>query len=148
VPDGVRDAVDLGCGTGVLAAALAARHPGLRVRATDQSAASVASARATVAANGLAGRVTVVREDAAAGVPDAAVDLVVCNPPFHLGPAVVPVVAERLFRAAARVLRPGGELWTVYNSPLGHRAALRRVVGPTRQVARDPRFTVTVSTRG
>jgi 16S rRNA (guanine1207-N2)-methyltransferase len=81
-------------------------------------------------------------------VPDAAVDLVVCNPPFHLGPAVVPVVAERLFRAAARVLRPGGELWTVYNSPLGHRAALRRVVGPTRQVARDPRFTVTVSTRG
>ena len=59
----------------------------------------------------------------------------------------MPAVAARLFRGAARVLRPGGELWTVYNTPLGHRMSLSRVVGPTRVVSRTPKFTVTVSTR-
>ena len=146
VPDATT-ALDLGCGTGVLAAALATARPGLTVLASDQSAAACASAAATMAANGLADRVVVSRDDAAAGVADAGVDLVVCNPPFHLGAAVHSAAAERLFAAAARVLRPGGELWCVYNSHLPHRDALRRIVGPTRQVTRDPTFTVTASTR-
>jgi 16S rRNA (guanine1207-N2)-methyltransferase len=146
VPDAA-GAVDLGCGTGLLAVALAAARPGLTVLATDQSAAAVASARATVAANGLADRITVTRDDAASAVPDGSVDLVVCNPPFHLGVAVHAAAAERVFAAAGRVLRPGGELWCVYNSHLPHRDALRRLVGPTRQVSRDPVFTVTAATR-
>jgi 16S rRNA (guanine1207-N2)-methyltransferase len=139
-------ALDLGCGTGVLAAALARARPELDVLATDQSAAAVASARATAAANGLGERITVIRDDAAAQVADHSVDLVVCNPPFHLGAAVVNAAADRLFAAAGRVLRPGGELWTVFNSPLPHPVALRRLVGPTRVVDRDRRFSVAVST--
>jgi 16S rRNA (guanine1207-N2)-methyltransferase len=145
-PD-ARTALDLGCGTGVLAAALARARPGLTVLATDQSAAAVASARATAAANGLAGRIHVKRDDAAGGEPAGSVDLVVCNPPFHLGPAVVTGAAERLFAAAGRVLRPGGELWCVWNSSLPHRGALRRLVGPTGTVSGDRRFVVTRSTR-
>jgi 16S rRNA (guanine1207-N2)-methyltransferase len=141
-----RTAVDLGCGTGVLAAVLARSRPELTVTATDQSAAAVASARATLERAGL-DRVRVTRDDAAAGLPDASADLVVCNPPFHLGAAVVTAAADRLFAAAARVLRPGGELWAVWNNRLPHRAALRRLVGPTRVAAHDRRFTVSVSTR-
>jgi 16S rRNA (guanine1207-N2)-methyltransferase len=140
-------ALDLGCGTGVLAAALATARPELVVLAGDQSAAAVASTTATAAANGLAGRIRASRDDAAAGVPDGSVDLVVCNPPFHLGTSVVTGAADRLFAAAARVLRPGGELWTVYNNRLPHRAALRRLVGPTRVVDAGRQFTVTVSIR-
>ncbi|MGK5112574.1 MULTISPECIES: class I SAM-dependent methyltransferase [unclassified Geodermatophilus] len=140
-------ALDLGCGTGVLATALARARPGLTVLASDQSAAAVASAAATAAANGVADRVRVARDDAASTVADGSVDLVVCNPPFHLGAAVVTGAADPLFAAAARVLRPGGELWTVYNNQLPHKAALRRLVGPTRVAASDRRFTVTVSTR-
>ena len=140
-------ALDLGCGTGVLAAALATARPGLRVLATDQSAAAVASAQATAAANGLSDRVTVTRDDAGGSIAAGSVDLVVCNPPFHSGVAVDETVAHRLFEGAARALRPGGELWCVYNSHLPHRQALTRLVGPTRQVARDPAFTVTASTR-
>ena len=146
VPDAAT-ALDLGCGTGVLAAALAMARPGLAVHAVDQSAAAVASTLATVAANGLTGRVAVVRDDAAASLPEGSVDLVVCNPPFHSGTTVSDTLAERLFAGAARVLRPGGELWCVFNSHLPHRDALRRIVGPTRQVTRDPTFTVTASTR-
>jgi 16S rRNA (guanine1207-N2)-methyltransferase len=146
VPDATT-ALDLGSGSGVLAVALAAARAGLTVVAADQSAAAVASAAATVAANGLGDRVRVVRDDAAGSLPDGSVDLVVCNPPFHQGAAVSETLAERLFTGAARVLRPGGELWCVYNSHLPHRDALRRIVGPTRQVTRDPSFTITASTR-
>jgi 16S rRNA (guanine1207-N2)-methyltransferase len=140
-------ALDLGCGTGVLAAVLARSRPGLAVLAVDQSAAAVASATATAAVNGLGDRIRVTRDDAAVSIPDGSVDLVACNPPFHLGAAVVTTAADRLFAAAGRVLRPGGELWTVYNSALRHKPTLTRLVGPTHVVDRTPKFTVTVSTR-
>jgi 16S rRNA (guanine1207-N2)-methyltransferase len=140
-------ALDLGCGTGVLAAALARSRPELTVLAVDQSAAAVASATATAAANNLADRIRVVRDDAAASVPDGSIDLVVCNPPFHVGAAVITTAADRLFAAAARVLRPGGELWTVYNGPLRYKPVLSRLVGPTKVAVATPKFTVTVSTR-
>ena len=48
---GVRHAVDLGCGTGILAAMYARSHPDARVTATDRSAAAVESARETARAN-------------------------------------------------------------------------------------------------
>jgi 16S rRNA (guanine1207-N2)-methyltransferase len=88
-----------------------------------------------------------VRDDAGDSLAAGSVDLVVCNPPFHVGAAVVTTAADRLFAAAARVLRPGGELWTVYNSALRYKPELSRTVGPTRVVAQTPKFTVTVSTR-
>lgn len=140
-------AVDLGCGTGVLAVTLARLRPGLSVVATDESAAAVASARATVDANGVGDRARVTRAVGADDLPDTTADVVLLNPPFHTGATVAPAVAHALFADAARVLRPGGELWAVWNSHLRYRPALERVVGPTRQVGRDPKFTVTVSTR-
>jgi 16S rRNA (guanine1207-N2)-methyltransferase len=140
-------AIDLGCGTGVIAAALAKARPGIAVLATDQSAGAVASARATMTANGLADRVTVVRDDALSARPDASAELILLNPPFHIGAAVHAGAALKLFEDAARVLEPGGELWTVWNSHLAYKAALSRLVGPTRQVARNVKFTVTASTR-
>ncbi|ERK70543.1 methyltransferase small domain protein, partial [Leifsonia aquatica ATCC 14665] len=106
-----------------------------------------ASARATATANHVAERVTVVRDDGLASQPDASTELVVLNPPFHIGGAVHTGVAHRMFADAARVLAPGGELWTVWNSHLGYRPALERVVGPTRQIARSNKFTVTASRR-
>ena len=140
------NAIDLGCGTGVLAAALAQRRPGLRVLATDQSAAAVASAAATMRANGVADRVRVLRDDALSMQPDGSAELIVLNPPFHIGSSVHAGIALKLFEDAARVLRPGGELWTVWNTHLGYRPALARIVGQTHQVGRNTKFTVTVST--
>ncbi len=144
VPD-ARTAIDLGCGSGILAASLAMRRPGLRVLASDQSWAAVASARATAEANRLADRMTVVRDLGLESQPDASADLVALNPPFHSGTEVQTGLAGGLFADARRVLAPGGELWTVFNSSLAYRPALSRVVGPTREVARNAKFTVTAS---
>jgi len=148
VLDGVPEfdtAIDLGSGTGILAAQLARTHPAARVIASDRSAAAVESARLTMAANGLP--VEVVRDDALSAQPDASADLIVLNPPFHTGGAVHSGLATNLFAAAARVLRPGGELWAVWNSHLAYKDALRSIVGETREIVRTAKFTVTASAR-
>lgn len=143
----VRHAVDLGCGTGILAAMYARSHPDARVTATDRSAAAVESARDTARANGLDAQINVLRDDAMSTLPDAGAGLVLLNPPFHLGAAVHAGAGLKLVEAAARVLAPGGELWTVFNSHLHYRPALERLVGPTREVGRNAKFTVTASVR-
>ncbi|WP_426996009.1 class I SAM-dependent methyltransferase [Pseudarthrobacter sp. N5] len=143
----VRHAVDLGCGTGIIAAMYARRYPDAVVTATDQSAAAVESALGTAKANGLEGRISVLQDDAMGSVPAGSADLVLLNPPFHLGSSVHAGAGIKMFGAAARVLAPGGELWTVFNSHLHYLPALERLVGPTVVLGRNPKFTVTISTK-
>jgi len=142
-----RHAVDLGCGTGILAAMYARQFPGSAVTASDQSAAAVQSALATARANGLADRISVLQDDALSTFADGAVDTVLLNPPFHIGAGVHAGAGLKMIEAAGRVLAPGGELWTVFNRHLDYLPALERHVGPTVVEGRNPKFTVTRSTR-
>lgn len=143
---GATSAVDLGSGSGILALTLARDRPNVEVTATDVSARAVGAATFNARLNKLR-NVTVLQDDAGASIPDSSADLVLLNPPFHSGSTVHTGVASKLFAAAARILKPGGELWTVYNSHLGYRAELERTVGPTREVSRNPKFTVTATER-
>lgn len=155
-------AVDLGCGNGLLTAYLTLALPGARVIASDDDLDAVLSTRATLDAlasqaardgSAPAGgadvdgpapapRVEVMWDDALSRHADHSADLVLLNPPFHDGTAIDATLVHGLLDAAARVLRPGGELWMVHNSHLRYRAELERRVGPARQRARDRRFTV------
>lgn len=139
-------AVDLGCGNGTIAAWLALR--GVRVTAVDESRAACASTAATAEANGVADLVDVRRADGLEDIAAGSRELIVCNPPFHVGTAKDSSVALAMIRDAGRVLRPGGELWLVFNAHLPYLPALRRHVGGTEIVARDPKFIVTRSVRG
>ena len=98
--------VDLGCGTGVLSVAAARARPDTHVLAIDESWAAVRSARATAAANALAGRITVEQSDGLQGVADGSVSLVLCNPPFHRGTARESATAFEMIDDAARALVP------------------------------------------
>lgn len=135
-------ALDLGCGTGVIAATLATL--GWDVVATDVSATAIASTRRTAAENSL--DLTAIRVD---GIPPAidSLDLVVCNPPFHVRAAKDSAATFELIEAAGRALRPGGVLWMVYNAHLPYLPATFDHVGPTRVVVRDRMYVVTCSTR-
>lgn len=141
----VAHAVDLGCGTGILAAMYARSHPHAKVTATDRSAAAVASANCTAEANGLADQISVLQDDAMASLPDGSAGLILLNPPFHLGASVHAGAGLKLFEAAARVLAREGELWTVFNSHLPYLPSLERMVGPTRVQGKNSKFTVAAS---
>ena len=147
LPEDAVDVVDLGSGNGVLAVGAARVLPQAYVLGTDVSAAAVASTLATAEANGLVNAVDAVRTDGLEGVAPRSLDLVVCNPPFHRGTALDRSTSPHLFAEVGAALRPGGELWMVWNSHLPYLPMLRARVGSTSVVSQTPRFTVTRSRR-
>ena len=136
-----RRALDLGCGSGILACWLARR--GWDAAASDVSRAAVASTLLTAEANGV--RVEAVQSDGLLGVPPASLDLIVTNPPFHVGAAKDSTPTLEMIADARAALAPGGEFWCVFNSHLPYLVALHRDIGPTAIVARDRSYTVTRS---
>ncbi len=153
--------VDLGCGTGILTAATLKVAPQAHLLATDRSEAAVRSTAATLERNHFGMSDISDAVDVAAAMdaveirqdhglsqqPDGSVDLILCNPPFHSEAAISTALSEQLFQDAGRALRPGGVMLTVFNSHLRHRAALQRLVGPTEQLGRNSKFTVTRSVK-
>jgi 16S rRNA (guanine1207-N2)-methyltransferase len=111
----------------------------------DESYPAIASARATFAENLPVDRVEQARflaADALESLPDASVDLVLNNPPFHTHRATSDETAWRMFTGARRVLRPGGELWVVANRHLGYHGKLRRVFGNCETAAGNAKFVI------
>ena len=130
LPAGVKSAVDLGAGTGVLAALLARRGVE-RVIATDNSPRALACARDNLARLGLSERIELVETDL---YPPGRVDLVVCNPPWlpakaasSLDRAVYDPEGSMLkgfLAGLADHLEPAGEGWLIL-SDLAERLGLR-----------------------
>ncbi|MEU9003235.1 methyltransferase [Streptomyces sp. NPDC059982] len=141
--DGAR-VVDLGCGNGVVGAAVAVADPDAAVVFTDESYQAVASARATYEANVRPGRRTAEFHvgDGVAMLEPGSVDLVLNNPPFHSHQATTDATALRMFAQSRKVLRTGGELWVVANRHMGYHTHLRRLFGNSEVVASEPKFVV------
>lgn len=140
--------VDLGCGNGALAIALARRNPQATVLGVDESYQAVASARANAARAGLeAPRVTFTVADGLSELADASVDLVVTNPPFHQDRNVGDAVAWAMFREAARTLIIGGRLLVVGNRHLAHGRRLVRLFGAVDVLAELGKFEVLLTER-
>lgn len=138
------DVLDFGCGNGTIALWLAAR--GKRVRAVDVSWSAVAATQIGAAESEL--DVDALWADGTANLPEHGFDAIVTNPPFHRGTAKDSDATLALFDDARRLLRPGGELWCVYNSHLPWRRELAQRLGATRVVAQDRHYTVAVAVSG
>jgi ubiquinone/menaquinone biosynthesis C-methylase UbiE len=111
VASGATRILDLGCGTGALAAAMVARWPAVRVTGVDISAGMLAIAAGEVAGlpGTAAGRVTLVQAPAdRLPFADGAFDIVVTAFVLQLVPSRL-----RALREARRVLGPGGMLATL-----------------------------------
>ena len=136
-----QDVLDFGSGNGVIAAHLARK--GHHVLARDVSWGAVAARLETAAANEVG--IDATWGDSLKGYDDHSIDAIVTNPPFHRGVAKDSDATLAMFDDAARVLRPGGELWCVYNSHLPWRRELNTRLGPTRVLAQNRGYTVTLT---
>src|SRR5699024_10611964 len=138
VPGGA-EAMDLGTGTGVLAAVLA-RRGAAHVLATDINPRAVACAQENIRRLGLEGRVTVLEADL---LPPGRADLVVCNPPWLPGAATSALELGIYDDASSMLrgfldglpahLRPGGEAWLILSDLAEHlqlrsRQELKRMI--------------------
>jgi len=112
--------LDIGCGSGVLGAWAASR--GAEATLLDADLQSVRSAEATLEASGLVARV--LHSDVDAALSDNSYDLVLSNPPFHVGRGVVLDITAEFVLAAERRLRPGGRLVMVANEFLPYEKLL------------------------
>ena len=106
--------LDLGCGSGVLAL-WAAQAGAAQVLALDDDLAAVRSCGASASAAQVEARWSDLTHEVVLG---AGFDVVLTNPPFHVGRQVVGALSEAFVAAAAQSLRPGGRLWLVANAAL------------------------------
>jgi release factor glutamine methyltransferase len=138
---GSRHLIDMCCGSGNLACALAAASPGARVWASDVADGCVSLARRNAEHLHLEDRITVVQGDLfapLAHLPEGSVEVVVCNPPyistgrlardlgdlltheprqaFDGGPYGLSI-HQRVVREALPFLRPGG--WLMFEVGAG-----------------------------
>jgi 16S rRNA (guanine1207-N2)-methyltransferase len=117
-------AADPGCGTGVVATALRRMRSKARIEMCDVSAVACASARLTLGRNGI-DDITV----ALAGIESLArrsYDLVVANPPRHVGRAHAHDLCVDFVTSAAGLLVKGGQLLLVANHSKALSAALKQ----------------------
>lgn len=135
--------LDLGCGTGLIGA-WAARL-GAQVTLVDADLQSVRSAQATLQANNLPGEV--LHSDVGSTLGERMFDVILSNPPFHVGRGVVLDVAREFIATAKRHLVPGGVLYVVANEPLPYEKPLGEI-GPVSELARESGFKVLAVRRG
>ncbi|HVW21525.1 MAG TPA: 50S ribosomal protein L3 N(5)-glutamine methyltransferase [Opitutaceae bacterium] len=101
-----RRIADVCTGSGCLAILLAHRFPRAEVDAVDLSPDALAVAAINVREHGVAGRVRLRRGDVFAGVPPAAYDLIVSNPPYE--PSALMAGLPEEFRKEPRMALDGG----------------------------------------
>nr|WP_277621154.1 methyltransferase [Thermus arciformis] len=129
--EGVRGkaVLDLGAGYGALTLPLA--RLGGEVTAVEDDWASVLSLEESLRANGL--KALALHSDVdEALTEEARFDIIVTNPPFHVGGAVILDVAQAFVEAAAARLRPGGGFFLVANPFLKYEPLLAERFGAFR----------------
>ena len=132
-------AVDLGAGWGYVAGEALSAHPEIEeMHLVEAGHAALACARANIADP----RARFHWADATGFAPDAPLDLVLANPPFHASRAADPALGRAFLAAAARMLAPHGQAFIVANRHLPYERDLDLLFAEHAEIGGDPGFKV------
>ncbi len=138
--------LDLGCGSGplgILASRLSGGGPLVMVDADIEAVRSAAkSAEAAGVTNCRA-----LPSDVGSAVIEERFELVVTNPPFHVGKQTELSVPMQFIEDSWEVLQPGGQLFLVANRTLPYETPIRRRFGNVLMVHDGRRFKVLTATK-
>lgn len=138
--------LDIGCGAGALGALAGTLSGDARVLMLDADIEAVRSAARTAAAAGLA-HAESRTSDVGAAVQGERFDVVVTNPPFHVGKATDLNVPMQFIHDAHAALRPGGRMYLVANRTLPYERAVEARFGNVAKAHDGVRFKVLVGIR-
>lgn len=141
-----KSVLDLGCGAGALGVVAAKASPTGRVLLLDADADAVRCAARTAIEAG-AGNVEVRASDLAAAADEECFDVVVTNPPFHVGKATDLSVPRAFIEDSHARLVPGGRLYLVANRTLPYEQWIGETFGDVRTLHDGLRFKVLGATR-
>ena len=145
--DPVETAADLACGNGVLGIAALKQGVAREVLFADESAMAIASAHHNCATLVAGANTCFHHGDGLIGT-GRRFDLILCNPPFHLGHTVDEYAGRRLLGQAAEHLLPGGCLVLVANRHLDYGSGLRRGFRTVEKLAQNNKFIVWLAQPG
>lgn len=140
LPAGLKGVVaDLGAGWGYLSARLLDKAPGIAaLHLVESDARALDCARANVTDP----RAVFHWADATQPLPRMVLDAVVMNPPFHQGREARPQLGAAFIRAAAAMLKPGGQLFMVANRHLPYETVLTASFRKIEDLAGSPGFKI------
>ena len=139
--------LDLGCGSGALGVVAGGLSQGQRVCLVDADIEAIRSAARSADAAGLSD-LRVLTSDITSAVPNERFDVVVSNPPFHLGKSTALDVPGQFIRQSYDVLTPGGRLLLVANRTLPYERVVSETFGHVRILHDGARFKVLAATKG
>jgi 16S rRNA (guanine1207-N2)-methyltransferase len=134
-------ALDLGCGYGVVGLHLALQAPQGSVTLVDVDSLACQCARETLAHNGVVGA-PVLHGDGLAAVAGRTFTLIASNPPFHAGHAVSLEMTSAFIQESYDALERNGRLVLVANRFLTYQRMLEERFGHVDVLARTPQFQV------
>lgn len=140
-----KSALDFGCGSGIIGAAISLAWEGTSVDMLDSSALALESARRTTDFNGLKG-VRILPSDGFGGAGNG-YDLIASNPPFHSGPTMEFGVIELLWREAEERLATGGRLVLVTSGAVPARLTEEGGMKKVRVLERTRNYRVTEASK-
>lgn len=136
--------LDFACGSGAIAAVLGASSPETELTLLDDSALALESARRSLEANGLHGRL--VASDGLEALLNETdpprFDWIISNPPFHRGVRQSLDTARRFLRECPRLLARRGRLCLVANAHLPYAQWLSELYGKVQVLAADREYNV------
>jgi 16S rRNA (guanine1207-N2)-methyltransferase len=133
------DILDVGCGAGVIGAAICQRTPDANVVMTDVNALALLSATKTLEGNNLSAQV--IASDMFSDV-EAKFDFIISNPPFHAGLKTNYEATERFLHQAPAHLKRGGQLFLVANKFLRYEPILADVFHSVSVIKENSRFKI------
>ena len=133
--------VDLACGNGVLGIAALQQGLATDVLFVDESAMAIAAAQENCRSLAPAAGARFHHGDGLEDIDDN-FELILCNPPFHLGHTVDDYAGRRLIQQAAQHLLPGGRLVLVANRHLEYAPLLNRAFKQVKRLAQNNKFIV------
>src|SRR6266700_1381170 len=138
-------ALDIGCGAGYLGMHIAHVASKGHVTMVDASLVAVDAAQNMVEQSGMT-NMQVLASNGTQAVKAQRFDLIVTNPPFHLGGIQTTEIGERFIREAAQVLRPRGRFYLVANRFLKYEPTMRNCFHSVEEVGGNTRYKVLLAT--